>query len=306
VRLQNVELTDTDIDLAPRGMVSSTSGAELTSATWEIDPPTDWTYFKKNVSAPSGESAGGWASGADERSILIYEFEMRRNAIVSELSLIMPTCLYWIISYTGFFLSPMATPARATLHALPVLMMVNQLVKISSDVPHVSYPIWIMKFVFSFLLLAVMHMMAFGMHEFARGFGEGSEMMISMMERMALLSDPSMATRGLKSMRQRVHSTLARQPGVAPDLCGENMELGVDADTKWGADGVPSGDQAHGSDDAKLGPKKSLLQRAMPQVIKVASHWATHGDLYNRIFFMTLFVLDLGILYSEGGLRSNN
>ena len=44
----------------------------------------------------------------------------------------LPAALYWVLSYSGFYIS--ATPARAALHTMPILMMVNQLVSVS--LPH--------------------------------------------------------------------------------------------------------------------------------------------------------------------------
>jgi len=55
-----------------------------------------------------------------EKEVVSFEFNIRRKYEVVQMTVIVPACMYWTISYVAFYLRPSATPARSALHALSV------------------------------------------------------------------------------------------------------------------------------------------------------------------------------------------
>jgi len=135
----------------------------VSSAAWVVSPQEKWRLRSQEVL-----QAGITTSVNKTAARFIFEVERRSESLSTIVTA--PTALYWLISYTGFYVAPKATPAKAAMHTLPVLMMVNQLVYVSSILPAIGYPYWLKTYVLNMLVLVVVQLCSFGLVDFGRSY----------------------------------------------------------------------------------------------------------------------------------------
>jgi len=74
---------------------------------------------------------------------------------------VLPTILFWSVSYVGFFIHYSVAPSRVAIHITAILILVNHLQYITATLPTVSYRTWLSDYIVAHLVISVFHMVAF-------------------------------------------------------------------------------------------------------------------------------------------------
>jgi len=94
-------------------------------------------------------------------SAVEVSFRIEREPYYYIVQAVLPTLLFWAISYVGFFINWSAAPARSAIHMSAILILVNHLKNISDTLPTISYRTWLTEYVVSHLVIAALQMVAF-------------------------------------------------------------------------------------------------------------------------------------------------
>ena len=72
---------------------------------------------------------------------------LRRKSARNRRRLIL-ACIFVMIAYCGFWISPAAAPGRIALGVITVLIVINNTNSVQSELPKVPYSVWLMEFLF--------------------------------------------------------------------------------------------------------------------------------------------------------------
>lgn len=129
---------------------------ELQHAEWDIDASDDWEAIVVTaMERPYLEEA--------KVTKLQVKFGLNRRPRFLENSYIIPSGLFYLVSYVGLWVTPDAVPARAAVGVIPVLIMTTTLGALASSLPPIAYATRLGSFMLMTLGFIVAHMCEFGM-----------------------------------------------------------------------------------------------------------------------------------------------
>eukprot|EP00959_Pyramimonas_sp_CCMP1952_P265419 5549941-Pyramimonas_sp.AAC.1 len=96
-------------------------------------------------------------------SAVSLDFKIRRQPYYYIAQAVLPTLLFWAISYVGFFITWSVAPARSAIHMSAILILVNHLKNVSDTLPTISYRTWLSEYLVSHLVIVVLQMIAFAL-----------------------------------------------------------------------------------------------------------------------------------------------
>jgi hypothetical protein len=73
-----------------------------------------------------------------------------------------------VLQYFGWFINPAAVPGRVTLNIIIILIVQKQMTAIDNSIPTVSYPVWLVDFMFGMMILNIGCFCTFVIVNFAR------------------------------------------------------------------------------------------------------------------------------------------
>uniref|UniRef100_A0A7S0R999 Neurotransmitter-gated ion-channel ligand-binding domain-containing protein n=1 Tax=Pyramimonas obovata TaxID=1411642 RepID=A0A7S0R999_9CHLO len=123
-----------------------------TNAEWDIEELTAQLTSKR---VDLSDNRGFVYSAVD------VAFRIRRQPYYYITQAVLPTLLFWAISYVGFFISWSVAPARSAIHMSAILILVNHLKNVSDTLPTISYKTWLSQYVASHLVIVGLQMCAF-------------------------------------------------------------------------------------------------------------------------------------------------
>mmetsp|Transcript_30606 Transcript_30606/g.66796 ORF Transcript_30606/g.66796 Transcript_30606/m.66796 type:complete len:427 (-) Transcript_30606:90-1370(-) len=89
------------------------------------------------------------------------DFEIERKPFYFVTQGMIPTVLFWFISYVGFFISWSTSSARAAIHMSAILILVNHFRNIFTKLPVISYQTWMADYIVAHLAVTSLHMISF-------------------------------------------------------------------------------------------------------------------------------------------------
>merc|ERR1711881_182670 len=92
---------------------------------------------------------------------------MTRRPHHSYSNYILPTVLYWLVSWFGLWIEPTAVPARATIGIIPVLVMTNKMNSLAASLPPISQFTRLQSFMLMSLVVITMQMLEFAVAHMA-------------------------------------------------------------------------------------------------------------------------------------------
>ena len=105
---------------------------------------------------------------AQQDKLLVYEsanytyaeayISYSRSPSTMVQSYLLPSSLFCMMSYLGFFIDPMATPARITLAMLAIVVAANSFLGLVQSLPTTSKPTWLSQFLLSCIYINVLCM----------------------------------------------------------------------------------------------------------------------------------------------------
>uniref|UniRef100_A0A7S0RIT9 Neurotransmitter-gated ion-channel ligand-binding domain-containing protein n=1 Tax=Pyramimonas obovata TaxID=1411642 RepID=A0A7S0RIT9_9CHLO len=211
--------------------------SDLSISAWDIDEDA-WTATTDDLEG----------NGVVTRRA-VFSFTITRKAHLWEMTVMLPAALYWVLSYSGFYIS--ATPARAALHTMPILMMVNQLVSVSAQLPPIGYTIWIQDYVYTLMILVILQLCSSVTVDWCRSIKGGN------------------AFAKVVSLNMSFRNNLCR------DRDGADVEAQVG-----------------------LGVKGTIVDRVSKLYLRAISVAAEYGDSFNRIAYLLIFAVVLGVAFS--------
>ena len=83
------------------------------------------------------------AYGIHKRSQVNYRININRKSDYIIQTVMVPSIMFWFISYMGFYVNPAAIPARIAVHLLPILILSNTIKEVHNRMPPISYVTWL-------------------------------------------------------------------------------------------------------------------------------------------------------------------
>jgi len=124
----------------------------LKNADWEIGP-----LEAVQTTTQTSLSDDEWLT----YSAVEASFRIERNSYYYIANAVLPTLLFYLLSYVGFYISITAAPSRSAIHMSSILILVNHLRNITETLPTVSYRTWLGDYIVAHLCITVFHMVSF-------------------------------------------------------------------------------------------------------------------------------------------------
>jgi len=160
---------DTTIKLLWGGL----EGNELTNAEWSITQPEEWT---KSYTSEMFKYGADFAYSSE----LVAEFHLKREPSYLMHTFVIPSLMFYLMSWVGLWIDVAAVPARAAVGVIPVLVTSNKMSALSASIPPISYPTRLSNFMMMTLMIIVVHLFEYGLIHYA---ARRSKALGKMMER---------------------------------------------------------------------------------------------------------------------------
>lgn len=128
----------------------------LTNKEWNIAEEVEWFS-----SLSSGMYASQEPGPRRTISSLSLSFSMKRYARDYSINYILPALVYWLCSYSGFWVDPEAVPGRVALGLIPILTMNNKMGQLRNALPPVNTNFRLEAFMNAVFLLTIIHLVEF-------------------------------------------------------------------------------------------------------------------------------------------------
>jgi len=103
----------------------------LSNSEWEIPGVTEWVI--------GNSTRRVWLAGKKlYLSELYAEFTIRRKSYYLLTSYVIPTVIFWLMSYAGLWVDPAAVPGRLSMGLIPVLMLINKHNALKAALPPIA------------------------------------------------------------------------------------------------------------------------------------------------------------------------
>jgi len=130
------------------------STAALSNSEWDFNDISEWTVENVNITHDRGSLQLVHAA-------IRLTFTITRKSQYQIQSQVVPSVIYWLLSYAGLWVEASAVPGRAALGALPVLMLANKINAVKASMPPIAYSTRLDRFMTATLILAGLIMLEF-------------------------------------------------------------------------------------------------------------------------------------------------
>ena len=121
-------------------------GDKMFSPTWFIEG-------EQLIRSPGIRTAHFWPDLGGDTDIVFLPFQFSRRPGYLVRMVLVPSWLFLVVSYTGFFIDPASAPARAAVALLPVLIMRSLQGFVFSKLPQVATCVWLIDYLLGSMIL---------------------------------------------------------------------------------------------------------------------------------------------------------
>lgn len=121
-------------------------GDKMLSPAWFIEN-------EQNISTPGVRTKKYWPDLEGSTDIVFLPFKFARRPGYLVRMVLVPSWLFLIVSYTGFFIDPKSAPARAAVALLPVLIMRTLQGFVFSKLPQVATCVWLTDYLLGSMIM---------------------------------------------------------------------------------------------------------------------------------------------------------
>jgi len=131
--------------------------SNLGNSEWEIQKPENWK-LEEGIELERDDFGTRM-----HLSALRWNFKFRRKPRFMMMNYVLPTIMFYLVSWLGLWLDPRSVPARVAIGVIPILIITNKLNAASLAMPPISYATRLESFLLASLMFSVAHMLEYGL-----------------------------------------------------------------------------------------------------------------------------------------------